>query len=175
MEDQCMLVINKVDKRMSESDKEIAASPYRELGLWNILMMSAKNGANFNELEEVIYMIANSQSYKKYDPKYELIVSFVWRPNVGKSTLLNTFAKADVSKVSDKPWTTLDYISEEVSYGKTIFKLVDTAWIRKQTRIEWLEKIALAKTLKMLAYYKPIVVLMWDAVEWPTKQDLHLV
>lgn len=175
MQDQCILVINKVDKWMSESDKEIATAPYRALGLANTIMMSAKNGANYDELEEILYMTASSQTYKKYDPKHELIVSFVWRPNVWKSTLLNTFAKADVSKVSDKPGTTLDYISEQVSYGKTIFKLVDTAWIRKQTRIEWLEKIALAKTLKMLAYYKPIVVLMWDATEWPTKQDLHLV
>lgn len=175
MEEQTLLVVNKVDKWMREADKEVAAAAYWELWLGNLIMISAKNGANTDELEEMIFMVSNSGSYKKFDPKHELIVSFVWRPNVGKSTLLNTFAKTDVSRVSDKPGTTLDYISEQVSYGDTVFKLVDTAGIRKYTKIEWLEKIALAKTLKMLAYYKPITVLMWDAVEWPTKQDLHLV
>lgn len=175
MEEQTLLVINKVDKWMREADKEVAAASYWELGLGDLIMISAKNGANTDELEEMIFMVSNSGSYKKFDPRHELIVSFVWRPNVGKSTLLNTFAKADISRVSDKPGTTLDYISEQVSYGDTMFKLVDTAGIRKYTKIEWLEKIALAKTLKMLAYYKPITVLMRDAVEWPTKQDLHLV
>lgn len=175
MEEQTLLVVNKVDKWMREADKEVAAAQYWELGLGDLIMISAKNWANTDELEEMIFMVSNSGSYKKFDPKHELIVSFVWRPNVGKSTLLNTFAKADISRVSDKPGTTLDYISEQVSYGDTVFKLVDTAGIRKYTKIEGLEKIALAKTLKMLAYYKPITVLMWDAVEWPTKQDLHLV
>jgi predicted GTPase len=77
MQDQCILVINKVDKWMSESDKDIATAPYRELGLANTMMLSAKNGANYDELEEILYMTAKSQTYKKYDPKHELIVSFV--------------------------------------------------------------------------------------------------
>lgn len=174
-EDQTLLVINKVDKRMREADKEVAVADYRTLGLGSLLMISAKNGANLDELEEFLYMVASSGSYKKVNAKHEMIVSFIGKPNVGKSTLLNTFAKADVSKVSPIPGTTLDYVSEHISYGDTVFKLVDTAGIRRQVKIHGLEKIALAKTLKMLAYYKPITVLMRDATEEISKQDLHLV
>jgi GTP-binding protein len=174
-EDQTLLVINKVDKRMREADKEIAAAEYRALGLGSLIMISAKNGANTDELEEMLYLVATTNSYKKINSDHELTVSFVGKPNVGKSSLLNTFAKAILSKVSDIPGTTLDYISEFVSYGDTIFKFVDTAGIRKQTKMHGLEKIALSKTLKMLAYYKPITVLMRDATQEISKQDLSLV
>ncbi|HMY80759.1 MAG TPA: ribosome biogenesis GTPase Der [Candidatus Absconditabacterales bacterium] len=174
-EDQTLLVINKADKWMTQDQKEIIMSEYWALGLASIIMISAKNGAHLDELEDMIAGIAASGSYKKVYPKHELIVSFVGKPNVGKSTLINTFAKSSISKVSDVPGTTLDYVTQEISYGDTIFKLVDTAGIRKQSKIHGLEKIALEKTLKMLAYYKPIVVLMRDALEGVSKQDLHLV
>jgi GTP-binding protein len=175
MEDQTLLVINKADKWMREADKDVALAEYWSLGLASLVMISAKNGANIDELEEMLFLIVTTHSYKKIDPKHEMIVTFVGKPNVGKSTLLNTFAKASLSKVSDVPGTTLDYISEQVSYGDTVFKLVDTAGIRKFTKTQGLEKIAYAKTIKMLEYYKPITILLRDSTEEISKQDLHLV
>lgn len=174
-EDQTLLVVNKVDKWMWEADKEFAAGEYWKLWLWSLIMISAKNGSNIDDLIDRLYLIASTSSYKRINPKHELIISFVGKPNVGKSTLLNTFAKTSLSKVSDTPGTTLDYIAEQISYGDTIYKLVDTAWIRKKNKIHGLEKIALAKTLKMLSYYRPICILVWDATESISKQDLHLV
>lgn len=175
MEDKTLLVINKVDKWMTEADAQVAAAEYWSLGLASLVMISAKNGGNIDELEELLFGIASSNSFKTVRHGHELIVSFVGRPNVGKSTLLNTFAKEELSKVSDIPWTTLDYIAQQVSYWDTVYKLVDTAGIRKQTRTAGLEKIALSKTLKMLEYYKPIVVLLRDGIDSVVKQDLHLV
>ncbi len=160
---------------MRDAEQELAKAEYRSLGLGTVILLSAKSGANMEELEEMLYMIATTHSYKKVQSKHEMIVSFVGRPNVGKSTLLNTFVKSDVSKVSDKPGTTLDYITSQVSYGQTVFKLVDTAGIRRQSKIAGLEKIALSKTLKMLEYYKPVTVLMRDGTEDFAKQDVHLV
>lgn len=90
-------------------------------------MISAKNGANIDELEEILYGVISIHSFKKINANHELIVTFVGKPNVGKSTLLNTFTKSPVSNVSDQPGTTLDYLSEVVSYGDTMFKLIDTA------------------------------------------------
>jgi len=174
-QDQTLLVINKVDKRMREADKDIMVSDYRSLWLWSLVMISAKNGANIDELEEILYGVISTHSFKKINANHELIVTFVGKPNVGKSTLLNTFTKSPVSNVSDQPGTTLDYLSEVVSYGDTMFKLIDTAWIRKSNKPHGLEKIANSKTLTMLAYHKPIVVLIRDAIDGVTKQDLHLV
>ena len=174
-EDVTTLVVNKADKWMRDEEQEVAKAEYWSLGLSSIVMVSAKNGSNLEELEEMLYMIVTTHSYKKVQSKHELIVSFVGRPNVGKSTLLNTFVKETVSKVSETPGTTLDYITSQVSYGQTVFKLVDTAGIRRQSKIHGLEKIALSKTLKMLEYYKPITVLMRDGTEDIAKQDMHLV
>lgn len=174
-QDQTLLVINKVDKWMRETDKEIMSSEYWSLWLGSMVMISAKNGANLDELEEILYGIVTTHSFKRIDSKHELIVTFMGKPNVGKSTLLNTFTRSSVSNVSDQPGTTLDYISETLSYGDTIFKMIDTAWIRKSNKPFGLEKIANSKTLTMLSYNKPIVVLIRDAVDWVTKQDLHLV
>lgn len=174
-EDNTIVVVNKADKWMREEEMEIAKAEYWALGIQTVLMISAKNGANLDELEELLHINATSHSYKKIQAKHELVISFVGRPNVGKSTLLNTFVKEEVSKVSEKPGTTLDYISSQVSYGQTVFKLVDTAGIRRQSKIVGLEKIALSKTLKMLEYQKPITILLRDGTDDFAKQDLHLV
>lgn len=77
MEDQCLLVINKADKWMREADKDVALADYWSLGLASLVMISAKNGANIDELEELLHLVVSTHSYKKIDPKHEMIVTFV--------------------------------------------------------------------------------------------------
>lgn len=102
-------------------------------------------------------------------------IAIIGRPNVGKSTLLNTITQTELSKVSDIPGTTLDYISSELTIKDQDYVLYDTAGIRRKGSIHGLEKIAYDKTYGMLKYYQPIVLFLIDGDEGVTKTDRALM
>ena len=54
-------------------------------------------------------------------------VAIVGKPNNGKSTMINRFAKEYISKVGDEPGTTLDYITTEITHEETQYVVYDTA------------------------------------------------
>ena len=111
----------------------------------------------------------------KQEKEDELHLAIVGRPNVGKSTLLNTLVGEEVAWVQDKPGTTLDYISAEfLHHGKKVH-VYDTAGIRKRGKTVGLEKIAYAKTVKMIEWIKPVVVVIIDLVEGMTHRDQSLI
>lgn len=99
----------------------------------------------------------------------------IWRPNVGKSTLLNTLVGEWVSHVSPIAWTTLDYLSSEFEFGGDTYTIFDTAWIRKKGKMHGLERIAYSKTTTLLDHIRPVVVLLIDLEEWLTKRDASLI
>lgn len=102
-------------------------------------------------------------------------IAIIGRPNVGKSTFLNKVSKKQLSKVSDMPGTTLDYISSELTIKGQDYVLYDTAGIRRKGSIHGLEKIAYDKTYGMLKYYQPIVLFLIDGDEGVTKTDRALM
>jgi GTP-binding protein len=73
-------------------------------------------------------------------------IAIIGRPNVGKSTFLNQVSNKELSKVSEIPGTTLDYISSEITVKDQNYILYDTAGIRRKGSIHGLEKIAFDKT-----------------------------
>lgn len=171
-----ILIANKCDKRLQPYEQDILIGQYSSSGIHHIALTSAKLGHGFDELEYEIMSFYNTGSYKKAPPMdQDISFAIIGRPNTGKSTLLNTITKQSLSKVSDIPGTTLDYIQSQFSYGDTIYKIIDTAGIRRKSKLAWLESIAFAKTKKMLEYYKPIVVILLDWSEWIANQDQALV
>lgn len=102
-------------------------------------------------------------------------IAIVGKPNSGKSTLMNYLAKKVVSHVSERPGTTLDYIMTDMQLGKHLFRLYDTAGIRKVIKASELEKIAWTKTYKMIDYIKPIVVMLIDMSETISHMDLKII
>ncbi|MEI7478418.1 MAG: GTP-binding protein [bacterium] len=102
-------------------------------------------------------------------------IAIAGKPNAGKSTLMNTIANQIVSHVSEKPGTTLDYLVTDVLLGKQLYRLYDTAGIRKHARASELEKIAWDKTYRMIDYIKPIVVVMIDMTESMSHMDLKII
>ncbi len=171
-----ILVVNKCDKWLQPYEQEILIGQYLTSGISNIVLTSAKLGHWFEELEHEITSFYNNWSYRK-TPAMDQDISFaiIWRPNTGKSTLLNTMVRQDLSKTSSIPGTTLDYIQSRFSYGDKIYKIIDTAGIRRKSKLAGLESIAFAKTKKMLERHKPIVVVLLDGAEWITNQDQALV
>ncbi len=110
----------------------------------------------------------------EYDTK-NIKIAIVGRPNVGKSTLINHIMKMELSKVSEIPGTTLDYLSSNIVVGDTNYTMYDTAGIRRRWSIHGLEKIAFDKTYSMLKYYQPVVIFLIDGSEGVTATDRSLM
>ncbi len=84
------------------------------------------------------------------DSAYDIAVGIIGRPNVGKSSLLNALTNTNRSLVSDIAGTTIDPIDEKINYKGHNITFVDTAGIRRRSKIEGIEKYALDRTQKML-------------------------
>ncbi len=102
-------------------------------------------------------------------------VAIIGRPNVGKSTLINQLLGETRQLVSDVPGTTRDAQEITLLRGNTRFSLVDTAGIRRKGKVsEHVEKFSVVKSLEAMNRCE-VVLLLLDAAEGMTSQDLHLL
>jgi tRNA modification GTPase len=99
-------------------------------------------------------------------------VSIVGKPNVGKSSLLNSFLNYDRAIISDIAGTTRDTIEEEIYIGTHIIKIVDTAGIREAS--DTIEKIGIERSLKAVEN-SDIVIAMFDNSREFDNEDEQIV
>ncbi len=199
--DKIVLLLNKVDKATNRDDEIIITSEYAKLWYENIIITSAKQGKNIWKLRSLIFeyakknnffgqnlekdieliekqedeSIENSDNTKKNPDKNIFNIAIVGKPNSWKSTLLNTIAGKYISKVQNKPWTTLDYVIYDTDFEWEKFRIYDTAGIRKKWKSHWLEAIAYEKTINMLKYLHPPVLFLIDWEVWLTHRDMTLL
>ena len=96
------------------------------------------------------------------------------RPNVGKSTLINTWLGEERLVAFDQPGTTRDAISVPFERNGTRFQLIDTAGLRRKGKVfEAIEKFSVVKTLQAIADAN-VVLLLLDATQGVTDQDAHI-
>jgi len=96
------------------------------------------------------------------------------RPNVGKSTLINTWLGEERLVAFDMPGTTRDAISVPFERNGQKFQLIDTAGLRRKGRVfEAIEKFSVVKTLQAIADAN-VVLLLLDATQGVTEQDAHI-
>ena len=96
------------------------------------------------------------------------------RPNVGKSTLINTWLGEERLVAFDMPGTTRDAISVDFERNGQKFKLIDTAGLRRKGKVfEAIEKFSVVKTLQAIADAH-VVLLLLDATQGVTDQDAHI-
>jgi GTP-binding protein len=101
-------------------------------------------------------------------------IAVVGRPNVGKSTLINTLLGEERVIAFDMPGTTRDAIEIPFMRGKKPYTLIDTAGLRKRGKIfEAIEKFSVVKTLQAIADCN-VVILMLDAQQDISEQDAHI-
>jgi GTP-binding protein len=103
-------------------------------------------------------------------------ITFVGRPNVGKSSLLNALLGEDRAIVSEVPGTTRDAIDTRLAWGRSEVVLIDTAGIRRRGKVASGPAAERYSTLRALSALSraDVAILVIDAVEGLTSQDAHV-
>lgn len=150
-----------------------AIAEFHALGLGRPFAISAEHGDGITRLLDAALEGFAGALPEPRAKKYPTI-AVIGRPNVGKSTLVNSILGSDRVVVFDKPGTTRDAISIDFQSGEQTYTLIDTAGVRHKGKVtEVLEKFSIIKTLQALDRSN-VVLLVLDAVSGITEQDAHL-
>lgn len=164
------LVVNKVDNH----DRLLEASEFYSLGFEHIFFVSSISGSGTGEiLDAVTGLIQPEDEATAIDselPKFAII----GQPNVGKSSLLNALIGKERTIVSDIAGTTRDTIHTHYNLFNKEFVLIDTAGIRKKTKVhEDLEFYSVIRAIKAMDE-ADVCLMMLDAGKGITAQDLSI-
>jgi GTPase len=152
-------------------------SEFFELGLGEVRPVSAAHGQNVRSLiEEALDQLKLpevEEDLLEEDPKV-IKLAVAGRPNVGKSTLINTWLGEERLVAFDMPGTTRDAISVPFEKGGQKFELIDTAGLRRKGKVfEAIEKFSVVKTLQAIESAH-VVLLLIDATQGVSDQDAHI-
>jgi GTP-binding protein len=164
-----LLAVNKVDHHTHEP----YAAEFYALGIEPLLSISAEHGQGVGELLDALVdrLPGTPEAQASEQP---IRVAVVGRPNVGKSTLVNALLGTPRLIVSPVPGTTRDAVDTIVTWGTQTFVLVDTAGVRRRTRIDArLEWRSVAQSLQGIRRCQ-VALLVLDAQEGLTDQDARL-
>ncbi len=160
-------------------NKGVVASDFFQLGLDNPHIISGKNGDGVNKLLNLILEeteVKQKESAAEYDiPEGVAKLAIVGRPNVGKSTLVNTLVGEERVVVFDMPGTTRDSIHVPFEFDEKEYVLIDTAGMRKKSRIDdRVERFSVMKTLRAVELAQVVAVVL-DARDGIVDQDNRLI
>lgn len=189
-----IVLVNKTEARGTEA----GVSDAHCLGLGEVVAISAEHGIGMGDLQEFLaehitvdYGNDDDDDFFPSDacddeieeevefiPVHSLKIAILGRPNVGKSTLVNALLEEEAQLTADYPGVTRDSISFEWVYQGRNIELVDTAGIRRKSKVdEAVEKLAVYDAERTMRFAE-IVVLVIDASiptdELIEKQDLML-
>jgi len=177
------LVVNKVDGL----DQGTVLTEFYSLGFASVSAIAAAHGRGVNRLIEDIILPSVEDKIKTRieqqqlegdelsDPSQGPKLAIIGRPNVGKSTLVNRMLGEERVVVYDLPGTTRDSIYIEMERREKKYTLIDTAGVRRRGKVkETVEKFSVLKTLQAINDAN-VVVMIFDAREGITDQDLNLL
>lgn len=165
-----MLVVNKVDS----SDKVSDIYQFYTLGLGDPIDISSANGSGTGDmLDELVKRLPSDEKMVKEDENIPRI-AIVGRPNAGKSSITNAFLGQDRNIVTDIAGTTRDSIESRYNKFGHDFILVDTAGLRKKTKVqEDLEFYSVMRAVKSIEQ-ADVCILMIDATKGIEAQDMSI-
>ena len=168
----CVLVGNKAE---GMQDSALLAEFY-ELGLGEVHPVSAAHGQGIRSLVEMALepLALPEEDAADEAEKNVIRLAVAGRPNVGKSTLINTWLGEERLVAFDMPGTTRDAISVPFERHGQKFELIDTAGLRRKGKVfEAIEKFSVVKTLQAIESAN-VVLLLLDATQGVTDQDAHI-
>ncbi len=177
-----LLVVNKVD----DFKQRFEASEFNKLALGEPILISSSTGSGLGDLLDLTVdffkedknKFSLKEKIKKENidkEKSKINLCIIGKPNVGKSSLLNSLIGYERVIVSDIPHTTREPQNTEIIYKDKIINIIDTAGISKRgTKTKGLEKYGIIKSRQSLKQ-ADIVLLVIDINDAITKQDAQLV
>ena len=169
----CLLVANKAEGMKDGSQ----LSEFFELGLGEVHAVSAAHGQGIGALLDLAlepYMLPEQDETEQDRLSGTIKLAVAGRPNVGKSTLINTWLGEERLVAFDQPGTTRDAISVPFERNGQLFELIDTAGLRRRGKVfEAIEKFSVVKTLQAIESAN-VVLLLIDATQGVTDQDAHI-
>ena len=169
---KAFVLVNKADSATAN----MLASDFYSLGAEHVYEISAKSGKGvrnlFAKLDDQFPVF--EEEIEQDAPSDVIKVALVGRPNVGKSTLANALIGEERFVTSDIPGTTRDSISAKIEKFGTKFELIDTAGIRRRSKVnDMVEKFSVVKTIQAIEDAH-VVILMLDGTQEFADQDARL-
>jgi len=161
-----LLVVNKADNERLEQ----SVYDFYELGLEDPIPVSAEQGRRIGDLLETI-VARLPRKVEKPEPAEAVHLAVIGKPNVGKSSFVNRLLGEEKVLVTDIPGTTRDSVDAAFRYFGHEFILIDTAGLRKKSRIrDAIEYFSTVRTIRSIER-SDVTVVMIDAAEGLTHQD----
>jgi len=178
---EVVVAANKIDRREADAG-ELEAW---ELGFSEVYGVSAEHNIGVDDLADAIAVrlsafasgedtadeLRSAEASTGVEAKAEIALAVVGRPNVGKSSLVNALLGEERTLVSEVPGTTRDPVDAAVRHGEALFRLVDTAGIRRKSRTERGPEVLSVVQARKRIEQCDVALLLVDASTGPSSQD----
>jgi len=178
-----IVLANKTDK----THAEVALAEFHQLGLGEPIGISAAHNRGVNSFLDHLFEtledarpasdlpLSEEEEQEQHARDKSIRIAIIGKPNVGKSTLVNRMLGEERVIVYDQPGTTRDSIYVPMERHGQDYTLIDTAGIRRKSRThETIEKFSIIKSLQAVDEANVVIVVI-DAKENVTDQDMHLL
>ncbi len=161
-----VVAVNKIDNYVKDQEKIFE---FYSLGFEDVIGISGEHKVNLGDLLDAVK--AKFPTRHVREKEEGLKIAILGRPNAGKSSLVNKLVNEERSIVSDIAGTTRDAIDSDLKYKGEVYTLIDTAGIRRKSKIEdSIEYYSVLRAVKSIQR-ADVCVLMLDATEILTDQD----
>lgn len=166
--EKTIIAVNKVDDPVRED----LVWDYYRYGFPRVMWLSSAHGLGIDVLEEqLLEMLELEEVDEIPEEDHRVRIAVLGKPNTGKSTLTNLLTGKDTSIVSEIPGTTRDVIMGDFSYKGTAYTILDTAGIRRKSKVEEdVEYYSVNRAIKTIDE-ADVILLMIDVTTGLVEQD----